>query len=374
MSVNITNFSCTKNGFYLSITNHEKCTFTARYLPKVPSKIEFDNLHSFANLIDEVKHGNISKLKVNFPHNEPDSHEYSIIISDSTGNYIEIIRQSETYLYRQFAFKKINGCNIAGRRNISLGLVGQVLTLPPRIFYGSLRKKLKLSFLRSISCYEEINYASRILDWLYKQKLNTGPVSKNHIRYKMASFEAKVKMLKNGEYAVQCGSFRDLFNHAATSQGLKVRSIGAVNYNPEFEGLSSYSHGLSELWVAKLDRFIIFDPWFCGLMVLDEGLPICYEQLMSKKDKEANLTTSFALDSMERFVVNGDGESNNYEFRSNELNLYSRSFIKALGGSMPPYLEYFKHISVQEVFLQNRFFFYLMISRNILSKIINFAK
>lgn len=190
----------------------------------------------------------------------------------------------------------------------------------------------------------------------------------------MASFEAKVKMLKNGEYAVQCGSFRDLFNHAATSQGLKVRSIGAVNYNPEFEGLSSYSHGLSELWVAKLDRFIIFDPWFCGLMVLDEGLPICYEQLMSKKDKEANLTTSFALDSMERFVVNGDGESNNYEFRSNELNLYSRSFIKALGGSMPPYLEYFKHISVQEVFLQNRFFFYLMISRNILSKIINFAK
>lgn len=358
----------------MRIHNHETLTFTARYLPDVPSEIELNTLDSCQNLLLDRKDEDLSLLKIRFPDSEPDLHEYSIIISDSGENYIEIIRQSEGYLYKQFAYKKKNGCNIAGRRNIRLGVPDKILTKPPQIFYGSLQKKLKLPHTVSISCYEEINYASRILDWLYKQRLNTGPVSKNHIRYKLASFEAKVKMLKKSDYAVQCGSFRDLFNHAATSLGLKVRSLGGEHYNPEYEGLTSYSHGLSELWVAKLDRFIIFDPWFCGLMLLDDGLPIGHEQLIRQDEKKRNLTPSFTVDNMERCVVNGDGESNEYKFRSNELNLYSRSFNKALGGSMPPYLEYFKHISVQEVFHQNMFCFYLMISRKILKKIINYAK
>jgi hypothetical protein len=333
----------------------------AKYLPVVPDIIQINRLEHYRNLTISESAGS-TLTSINFPETEPDSHEYSIILLDTRQeNYLEIVRQSEAYLDKRFGFRRVGGCCIAGRRNILLGQDVKIQKGSTKVFYGRAGFPIVTGNYKKSGGSDEIHVAKEILEWLYSRKLNTGPVGKNHKRYQIASFSRKIKMLQRGDYSVQCGTFRDLFVHIALNRGLIIRIVSGENYSPQYSCLSTYSHALCEIWVSKLRKYVIFDPWFGGLMVNEKDSPISAERLNAISRKSVNLRLTTEFPEMERLIIDGAGKQLWYTFKNSDISLKDYLFNKKIGGCMPGYIEYFRHVTIHNTKQMNRIFLYISI-------------
>lgn len=295
---------------------------------------------------------NIKDLK------ESDNTEYSLYIlsgKNDSLNYCEIVRQSESYLSKQFDFNRKGGYCILGRRNIDVGAKQQVNHIGVQYFYGYAPTSNWQNNDASInlSCpmlkFEEIRIATDILSYLTSLPLNTGPTDSKNTKYRYATFTTRIRMLINGEFAVQCSGFRDLFVWMAASNDLRVRSVDSYNYSPQFDDLITYGHSLCEIYIKSIQKWVVFDPWFAGLMILDsEDNPMSSEELAAlSKDNSDDTSLVAPIEGYERNLIDGQGINYQSFFSPKNIDLIHYYFNKDLGSSMPGYLNYFHFIRVR---------------------------
>lgn len=279
--------------------------------------------------------------------NEPSKGEYSIIIF-ANGNYVELVRQSSNWLYQTFGFKRSGGYTILGRRSIATnrGTITQAGTL-------SLVGRPKNISLKpiNVSDFKEINLAASLLMTLWEHPINQGPTSLSYKEFLQHPFEEKIRRLCNGEFAVMCTGFRDLFIHAAIAiPDLKVRIVEAVNYEPQIVDLISYGHSTSEIWVERLNKWVLFDPWL-GIIVMDNGVPVGSEEL-NKIENVERISVFPIIDFIQRIHQKRSGEIVVSIFYPKDVRVSEFSCQKF--GCSPGYIEFFKHIKYRKVVFVER--------------------
>jgi hypothetical protein len=362
--IDLINFIQGKNTFSLLLRADTKISsISAKFTPDVPKEFNLERINGNddAKIQVSVETSNDYRITVflsELP--EPTSHEYSITLlfsSSSASHYIEIVRQSEDFLESRFGFIRPGGYCILGRRNLRIGQSDNIQELCPQIFWGEAKVPVVKSEVEKTADYTEIDLARQILTELVSRNVNTGPVGKNHREYNQGSFHKKLKMLSTGRYAVQCTGFRDLFVQLAVSAHLKVRSIDANNYAPQFPDLISYSHSLCEIYISALDGYVLFDPWFAGLMLHDDsGVPLRVEDIQSVAPDQLKLVS--LLSQIDRLVIDGDGHPATYSFKANDISLNAYFFIRELSTGMCGYQEYFQYVRRRSAVIKNRFCLY----------------
>jgi hypothetical protein len=172
-------------------------------------------------------------------YDEPINSEYSLLFITKGANhekpsYFEIVRQSEVWLKEKFGFSRRGGYCIEGRSSFSSLQKIEHRSQAPLLFFGkgeiinpTLERKIDIyeeetQSTKSYMRYPEIIHAKKILSKLTALPLNTGPVDSNHQQYYNAGLNERIEMLINGDYAVQCSGFRDLFVWLYRAQALRV--------------------------------------------------------------------------------------------------------------------------------------------------------
>lgn len=269
-------------------------------------------------------------------------------------NYFEIIRQGSNFLKKNYNFNLDHGYCIYGRNNIS-SKEEIVVNKEIKCFSNSTIKdlirnpNLKNDF--PLSSDNQLKTISRVLQTLISYDLTTGPC-KPSSEYDHASFTNKISMLKDSVYSVQCSGFRDLFVSVTASMGIRVRNIDANNYNTNVKNLVSWGHSFCEIFLTKLNKWVIFDPWYCGLMIFNEDQsPLSVTEVLNRVTNSSygNLQMLSMFDSWNRRVI---GSSNRYNFFPHKTgNLHLMNCSSDPGGLhlSPGYLQYFKHIRITNI-------------------------
>lgn len=298
---------------------------------------------------------------------EPPDREYSLIVrgfessaSPPGGGYVEFVRQSEEYLRREFGYQRSGGYWILGRRNIQ---VRKTTAIVDDDFHGfrpgnarvPLRRAKKRSIPRAnvdLQRYKEVELAISLLWRVLALPIATGPSANLSRKYENANFRTRIRLLLNNSNSVQCTGFRDLFAWAATSRGLQVRLIDAFNYYPHFPGLIPYGHSLCEIWIADLDQYILFDPWFGGLMLSCDGAPLCASDLCGDVNPE-DIELQCPFPKIRRRLPFRENGSKHNDWHITGLSM-DRTVPTKLGGVQPPYVEYFQHVVRREAKITTR--------------------
>lgn len=304
-------------------------------------------------------------------YDEPIDSEYSLLFIAKGANhekfsYFEIVRQSEIWLKENFGFCRRGGYCIEGRSSFSSLEKLEIQWQVPLFLFGKgeiinsiLERKTdsyeeEAQSTKSYMRYPEIIHAKKILSKLTALPLNTGPVGSSHQQYYKASLDERIEMLINGDYAVQCSGFRDLFVWLYRAQGLPVRVVDANCTLPRFNDLVSYGHSLCEIFIKEINRWVIFDPWFAGAMVVDKDSLVGIEKL-NELDCSHSLSLISVVTSYDRHIHNGFNGKNTYKFDVKSLNLHNYSFSLKFGSFQPAYLEYFRFFRVRYVHVAPRF-------------------
>lgn len=311
----------------------------------------------------------LSDVLINFKdYVEPNNAEYSLLFITDGGdsckgrfNYFEVVRQSEIWLKNSFGFYRGGGYCIEGRSSLQNSRDITVKKLPPVIFFGTERPAIHPFYVKDANIlenrtaepflnYPEIRKAKDILKYLVMLQLNAGPVNTNHSEYYSASLDRRIEMLISGDYSVQCSGFRDLFGWLYRGSGFPIRNIDANCTLSRFKGLISYGHSLCEIFIKELGRWVIFDPWFAGAMLLDKDGLVGLDGIASKgvnRSKYYSLTS--VIKTYDRHVHHGASGKALYAFDIDNLYLHNYYFSEQLGSCMPAYLDYFKYVRIRSV-------------------------
>lgn len=311
-------------------------------LSKVPETLDLETLRK------DSRPANTNSNRVVIPlENEPFSGEYSIILFAQDG-YVEVIRQSSAWLKNTFDFDRLGGYSILGRRSLDTNFLGT-------------NELGSLAFINKpnpfnvdpvkVSKFKEINSAAGLLSMMWSQSIQQGPTSKSYSDFLGQTFEAKIREVRSGEFALMCQGFRDLFLHASTAiPKLKMRAVEAYNYSPQIPDLITYSHSTAEVWVEQLKGWVLFDPWL-GIIVTQDGVPIGAQEL-GKLENIEGVSIIPVIDSMPRMYQEKDGKIVYNSFSPSTVKL--SQFSCANLGCSPGYVEYFKNIKVREHHLITR--------------------
>ena len=255
----ITNFSQSES--ILTVTlNVPVDDYKISFLPKVPLKMDLQKVLSFSQLT--TVNGRVLKIPLK---NEIDSSEYSVVVFIEKG-WFELVRQSSTWLRTKFGFERPGGYTILGRRSIEVA-GDAITTISPLEFIG--RPHLSKIKPTGTSIYPEVGYARAILELLWSQPLKQGPNSKSYGVFLELPFRDKLVQIRNGKFSLMCQGMRDLFLHASEGiSGFKARAVEALNYGQAIPNLINYGHSTAEIWIEKLGKWVLFDPWL-GIMIVD---------------------------------------------------------------------------------------------------------
>ena len=175
---------------------------------------------------------------------EPDDREGAILLTAQSQReprvpvFIELVRQSEDYLFKTFGFSKVGGYWILGPRSDDFQSPVSHLVRPvtwyPAVTDFFHPETLQTTLRQSVETerFEAVRVAVDVLHWLLGLPINTGPADTASQRYYFQKFSTKLKMLIDNQHSVQCSGFRDLFVQAVASRGVKVRAVDANNYPP----------------------------------------------------------------------------------------------------------------------------------------------
>ena len=310
-------------------------------LPDVPEHLDLDALRRSA--VPVRADGNDKDNDATIPlAGEPTQGEYSVVVFAGR-DYVELVRQSSAWLQRSFAFQRPGGYTILGRRSIGVGK-GQVPSYRPLQLVGQPRSVHVRP--AAVSAYREINLAAGLLASMVKQGYRQGPTSKSYDEFLHQSYEEKIRRVRSGEFAVMCSGFRDLFAHAASAvPGLKVRLVEAFNYEPQLPDLIPYGHSTTEIWVARLHRWVLFDPWM-GVVVTRKGVPIGARELQSARNLDAVALLPI-VPAIPRMYEGQSGKVTRWEFHpaSTQLSAFTCTSL----GCAPGYADYFRAFHVRSV-------------------------
>ena len=288
-----------------------------------------------------------SKCNIMIPlEDETIDSEYSIVLFNHN-DYVEIVRQSSGFLKEKFLYDRQGGYSLLGRHSIETNGKNYSNNYPIKLYGKPMMNPFGLettNSLNSVSAFREINFAAHLTRKLYEVNIKQGPSSLDYPEFLKQSFKDKLNLVSSGKFSLQCAGFRDLFLHASESiSSLKVRAIGAFNYEPFLPDLIPYSHAAVEIWIEDLDKWVLFDPWN-GFYISENGLPVSANRL-SGADKTDKLSIVPILTTLSRYTLGGNSTSDT-SFSPSKLSLHEY-FCNELGCS-PPYLEYFNHIHIIE--------------------------
>lgn len=304
----------------------------------VPESLSPDDL--LTSPADNIVRGD--EITIPLPRDEPDDTEYSIAVRFGDSS-LELVRQSEQWLKNKFDFDKPGGYTILGRRDIDtpFGLETESSRVE---FVGKSGISAKPM---GDSPYLAVRKATGLLHYLWGQPVKQGPTSLPYNEFLQKPMASKLQIIRDGDFAVMCAGFRDLFLHAAANKtSLKVRAVAAMNYSPPMNGLLSYSHATTEIWIPELKRWVIFDPWM-GIMVTMNGEPIGAMDIQKNYDRADEMQIVPVIDEIPRFHQNGDGTVKRTTFIPASVDMTKFSCNEL--GCSPGYREYFQRVSTSEM-------------------------
>lgn len=334
----ITGYSQDKNSLSLSLNTTEQLVHYVA-LNGVPAELNIIHLR------EQSKETRVIDGKVTISTNiDNTTREYSIVIFVQD-RFVELIRQSSSWLKHTFNFDKVGGYTILGRRSLDISFSGSsgLTEISPLVFK---EKPIQINYSPAdISQFPEINCATGLLREMWSRPIQQGPTSESYTIFLEKTFEEKMRRVCAGEFAVMCQGFRDLFIHASSSEGsFQVRPIDAFNYHPQIPDLISYSHATAEIWVESLQRWVLFDPWL-GIMIAHKGVPVGAKELCELTDK-TDLSLIPLLESMPRIYLKSNGQVVYNAFKPASVKI--NDFSCQNHGCTPGYVEYFKNHFVRK--------------------------
>lgn len=294
----------------------------------------------------------IEQKKLSIPiqkRNEPTQNEYSIILFVD-GDWLELVRQSSTWLKNSFNFTKSGGYTILGRRSIEAS--SNPINPLPSVFPLNFQGTPNLPEIKPIgkSEYLEVNLAKALLRYLWSKPIKSGPTSLSYDEFLTKSFAQKLAMIHEGKFSVMCQGFRDMFIHASFGvPRLKVRAIEALNYSPLFKDLIPYGHSTAEIWIEPLKKWVIFDPWY-GIMVTKKinGEPVGAFELQKQKKHPEHFKIVPVILKIPRFYNSHD---NIVQYNFYPKSVQISNFKCKQQGCSPGYIEYFNNLAIHKVII-----------------------
>jgi hypothetical protein len=261
--------------------------------------------------------------------------------------YLEIVRQPQRWLEKNYSFVRPKGYSILGRRTVSVGdrtangreLAPIVVSGKPHIDLSSSPSKIPPAIRR----YPELVKATRVMRMLWKVPVRIGPTNRSYTQFVAQPFADKLREIRSGAFAVQCAGMRDIFLHALSGVGLRVRAAEGLNYNPPFSDLVTYGHSASEVWVSSLHRWILVDAWE-GLVLSDRKGNLLSASGLRTVDP-ANVRVVELAPSRPRFVLTSNHGRAPFPTTTARLNRYTYTPY----GSAPGYLAYFSIVEYRRV-------------------------
>lgn len=342
-------------GYCLHLSNFKQSPSGIElFFDSTPTEISYITLPLVPTQLDpKVLKKDSLKLSVNGkkihipirPNIEPSQNEYSIFVFVD-GQWLELVRQSSAWLAKLFDFTKPDGYTILGRHTINrIPETVPSAPLPQLVFIG----KPDLSNIEPIgqSKYIEVRLAKGLLHNLWNKPIKQGPTSETYDAFLKHPFDEKLEILRTGKFAVMCQGFRDLYLHASYGvPKLKVRAIEALNYAPPFNNLISYGHSTAEIWIEKLQKWVIFDPWLGIMVTKKNGDFVGAFELQQFKDHPEYFVVVPVISRIPRMSKQNDNKIIYNEFYPKSIQM-SGFYCQRLGCS-PGYIEYFNNLSVHD--------------------------
>jgi hypothetical protein len=179
--------------------------------------------------------------------------------------------------------------------------------------------------------------------------LRGGPVNASYQEFLSHDFSEKLTRLQDGRFAVMCTGLRDMFLHASAGvPGLRARPVEAFNYSPPISDLIPYSHSTAEVWVSKLNRWILFDPWV-GIALERDGSLLSTSDLAIADPQSTSVVP--ILRKVQRFNVNARGKVETIVLDPAQTKLVEYSFTPI--GHAPGYLYNFRALLYRDFTLKS---------------------
>lgn len=184
--------------------------------------------------------------------------------------YIELLRQSEDKLLKNFSFRKAGGYTILGRTTLSV-------PRDPRLIASASPVSSEIegqlpdfsSFRGPGEARGSISEAAAIVRYIWSRSPRLGPHG-DRSPQRLDPLR-RLDLLERGDWATQCGDIQHIFvNLAAAAPAVRgVRAIGLLQYHPLFPDLVPHSHATAEV-LGEDGSWVLIDPWF-GLMFEHRG-------------------------------------------------------------------------------------------------------
>ncbi len=184
--------------------------------------------------------------------------------------YIELLRQSEDNLLKNFSFHKHGGYTVLGRTTVQVPreprLVQKLSPVSNAITYAL---PDFASYRGGGETSSSINESAAIVRYIWSRKPRLGPHD-DRAPQRLGPLR-RLELLERGDWATQCGDIRNIFvNLAAAAPAIRgVRYVGLLQYHPLFPDLIPHSHAAAEV-LGEDGSWVLIDPWF-GLMFEHQG-------------------------------------------------------------------------------------------------------
>ncbi len=184
--------------------------------------------------------------------------------------YIELLRQSEDNLLKNFSFHKPGGYTVLGRTTLQV-------RREPRLVQSLSPVSNEIEQpLPDFSVYRgpgdapgSIGEATAIVRYIWSRHPRLGPHD-DRSPQRLGPLR-RLDLLERGDWATQCGDIQYIFvNLAAAAPAIRgVRYVGLLQYHPLFPDLVPHSHAAAEV-LAEDGAWVLVDPWF-GLLFESQG-------------------------------------------------------------------------------------------------------
>lgn len=316
-------------------------------LPNVPHAL--DHVSIKKNAVHRLNPQKTLRIPIH-PKHEPTQHEYAIVIFIND-QYLELIRQSSSWLAEKFDYIKPDGYTILGRHTIHQ-TQDPWLERPQQLSHTLIKafdyiKADVYTALEPVQVSDDtsLELARDVLYFLWDKPIQQGPTSQSYHTFLTHTLGEKLHLLQSGEFAVMCQGFRDLFLHAAAATPhLKARGVSAQNYAPTFSALIPYAHATAEIWLESSKKWVIFDPWLGIMIARKNGDFVGAFDLQQDNKHPEHFMVVPVVASLPRMHKQHDNTITHHAFHPASIHISDFSCGEL--GCSPGYIQYFNHITI----------------------------
>jgi len=295
---------------------------------------------------------NVVDIYLSVQHEKLDR-EYSIVVyfdEVRETRYLELVRQNEGWLKRTFSFSRPGGYTILGRRS------GVGISLPQvRLRLGEVPATIPRRKRTEQTEGNEFQVASDVTRVMHSRPIGSGPANGRHLLYSVSMPEKQLERIWRASPPVQCTGFRDVWLGLMTQRGFKVRAVEANDESPASSSLITYGHSCAEIWVPTMQQWVLYDPWFGGLMCSLDGVPLSAEMLhnlvIAESSRLEHVEFAWDVHSVVRYVRQESSAAKSIRVQPSRIQILAPSLGPL--GLQPPYSSYFRHIVLRDVHIRS---------------------